>query len=172
MPEPDNVLDKIFKAYDVRGVYPGQINEDLAWRIGFAAGQFLRSLLSGYDRGQASANRVVIGRDMRPHSEPLASHLMQGVLASGLSCVDIGMVDTPMVYFAVNHLGACGAIQVTASHNPMQYNGFKISGQKARPVGENTTWWPCCGGRPSRPAAPPSSSSTCGRRTASTCWAS
>ena len=131
-------LDKVFKAYDIRGLYPGEINEELAWKIGYAAGQFLRSLLSGYDRGQASANRLVIGRDMRPHSLPLAQSLMQGVLASGLSCVDIGMVDTPMVYFAINHLGACGGIQVTASHNPMEYNGFKISGQKARPVGENT----------------------------------
>ena len=129
---------KVFKAYDIRGLYGKEIDEDLAWKIGHATGQFLRSLLSGYDRGQASANRIVVGRDMRPHSEPLAKHLMEGVLASGISCADIGMVDTPMVYFAVNHLGACGGIQVTASHNPMEYNGFKISGQKARPVGENT----------------------------------
>jgi len=131
-------LEKVFKAYDIRGVYPTQINEDLAWKVGHAAGQFLRSLLSGYDRGQASANRLVVGRDMRPHSEPLAQNLIQGILASGLSCVDVGMCDTPMIYFAVNHLGTCGGIQVTASHNPMEYNGFKISGQKARPVGENT----------------------------------
>ena len=131
-------VEKVFKAYDVRGVYPDEVNELLAWKIGHASGQFLRSLLSGYDRGQASANRLVVGRDMRPHGEPLAQHLMEGIQASGLSCADVGMVDTPMVYFAVNHLGACGGIQVTASHNPMEYNGFKISGQKARPVGENT----------------------------------
>jgi len=131
-------LDKVFKAYDVRGLYPGQINEDLAWKIGFATGQFLRSLLSGYDRGQASANRLVIGRDMRPHGQPLAEHLMAGILVSGLSCVDLGLCDTPMIYFAVNHLGACGGVQITASHNPMEYNGFKISGQKARPIGAHT----------------------------------
>ena len=131
-------LEKVFKAYDIRGVYGREIDEDLAWKIGHAAGQFLRSLLSGYDRGQASVNRIVVGRDMRPHSKPLAAHLIKGILASGVSCVDVGLVDTPMIYFAVNHLGACGGVQVTASHNPMEYNGFKISAQKARPVGENT----------------------------------
>ncbi len=131
-------VEKVFKAYDIRGIYPTEIDEELGWKVGYGAGQFLRSLLSGYDRGQSAANRIVIGRDMRPSSESLAKHLMEGVLTSGLSCVDIGLVDTPMVYFAVNYLGACGGIQVTASHNPVQYNGFKICGQKARPVGENT----------------------------------
>jgi len=131
-------LDEIFKAYDIRGIYPDQVDEEIAWKVGYATGQFLRSLLSGYDRGQASANRLAVGRDMRPSGEQLSQHLMQGVLASGLSCVDLGTVDTPMIYFAVNHLGACGGVQVTASHNPMEYNGFKVSGQKARPVGENT----------------------------------
>ena len=131
-------IDEIFKAYDIRGIYPGQIDEEIAWKVGYGTGQFLRTLLSGYDRGQASANRLAVGRDMRPHGEPLTGHLMEGILASGLSCVDLGQVDTPMVYFAINHLGACGGVQVTASHNPMQYNGFKISGQKARPIGVNT----------------------------------
>ncbi|KPK80740.1 MAG: hypothetical protein AMJ81_11445 [Phycisphaerae bacterium SM23_33] len=131
-------LDRIFKAYDIRGVYPTDIDEDIAWKVGYAAGQFLRSLLSGYDRGQASANRLVVGRDMRPHGVALTQHLMEGVLAGGLSCVDLGQVDTPMVYFAINHLGASGGVQVTASHNPIEYNGFKISAQKARPIGENT----------------------------------
>jgi len=133
-----DILERVFKAYDIRGLYPSEINEDLAWKVGHASGQFLRSLLSGYDRGQASANRLAIGRDMRPHSEPLSKNLIQGVLASGLSCVDLGLVDTPMIYFAINHLGACGGVQVTASHNPIEYNGFKISGQKARPIGQDT----------------------------------
>ena len=131
-------LEKVFKAYDIRGVYPTDVDEELAWKIGHASGQFLRSLLSGYDRGQASANRLVVGRDMRPHSKPLADNLMDGILTSGLSCVDLGLIDTPMIYFAINHLGACGGIQVTASHNPIEYNGFKISGQKARPIGKDT----------------------------------
>ena len=132
------VLDEVFKAYDVRGLYEQQITEDLAWRIGHAAAQFLRGQLSGYDRGQSSANRVVVGRDMRPHSVSLCKALIDGIIASGVPAVDVGLCDTPMIYFAVNHLGACGGIQVTASHNPIEYNGFKISGMKARPVGQNT----------------------------------
>ena len=133
-----DAIDKVFKAYDIRGIYGEEVNEDLAWKVGHASGQFLRSLLSGYDRGQSSSNRVIIGRDMRPHSEPLAKALVEGITSSGAGCIDIGLCDTPMIYFAINHLGTCGGIQVTASHNPMEYNGFKISGAKARPVGANT----------------------------------
>ncbi len=133
-----SVIDKVFKAYDVRGLYGDEIDEDMAWKIGHACGQFLRSLLSGYERGQAATNRLVVGRDMRPHSESLVEAMIEGVSASGTSCIDIGMVDTPMVYFAINHLGTCGGVQVTASHNPIEYNGFKISGTKARPIGGNT----------------------------------
>ncbi|MCD6364497.1 MAG: phosphomannomutase/phosphoglucomutase [Planctomycetes bacterium] len=131
-------IEKVFKAYDIRGLYGEDIDEDLAWKIGHASAQFLRSLLGGYERGQASSNRLVVSRDMRPHSEPLVKALIDGITASGLGCVDIGMCDTPLCYFAVNHLGACGGIQVTASHNPIEYNGFKISGLKARPVGQDT----------------------------------
>ena len=131
-------IEKVFKAYDVRGLYGSEIDEDLAWKIGHACGGFLRSLLSGYERGLASSNRLVVGRDMRPHSEPLLAALIEGVTSSGAGSVDIGLCDTPMVYFAINHLGACGGIQVTASHNPIEYNGFKISGSKARPVGQAT----------------------------------
>ena len=131
-------IDKVFKAYDVRGVHGQEIDEDLAWKVGHATAQFLRSLLSGYERGQAASNRLVISQDMRPHSQPLAKAMIDGVLSSGVGCVDIGLCDTPMNYFAVNHLEACGGIQVTASHNPIEYNGFKISGVKARPVGQDT----------------------------------
>ena len=131
-------IDKAFKAYDVRGIYGEDITEDLAWKIGHATAQFLRSLLSGYERGQASSNRLVVSRDMRPHSPVLVEAIIEGVTASGIGCVDIGMCDTPMIYFAINHLGTCGGIQVTASHNPIEYNGFKISGIKARPVGRDT----------------------------------
>jgi len=133
-----DVLDKVFKAYDIRGLYGTQINEDLAWKVGHAAAQFLRSVLRGYDRGQATTNRVVVGRDIRPHSGPLIDAIIEGISASGVGCVDIGVCDTPMVYFAINHLGTCGGIQVTASHNPIEYNGFKISGFQARPIGEDT----------------------------------
>jgi len=131
-------LDKVFKAYDIRGLYGEQIDEDLAWKVGHATAQFMRSLLSGYERGQASSNRLVVGYDMRPHSRSLVEAMIQGVTSSGAGCVVIGMVDTPMLYFAINHLGTCGGIQVTASHNPIEYNGFKIAGHRARPVGEST----------------------------------
>ncbi len=133
-----SVIDRVFKAYDVRGIYGDEIDEDLAWKVGHASAQFLRSLLSGYDRGQASTNRVLIGRDMRPHSAPLADAAISGITATGCGCIDIGMCDTPMMYFAINHLGACGGVQVTASHNPIEYNGFKITGFKARAIGQNT----------------------------------
>ncbi len=126
--------DKVFRAEDVCGLYGQEIDEDLAWKVGHACGQFLRSLLSGYERGQSSTNRLVVGRDMRPHSEMLLSALIEGVTSSGTACIDIGAADTPMLYFAVNHLGTCGGIQITASHNPIEYNGFKICGLKARPV--------------------------------------
>jgi phosphomannomutase len=131
-------IEKVFKAYDVRGTYPDQIDEDLAWKIGHAASQFLRTRITGYDRGQAAVNRIVVGHDMRPHSESINKALVEGISAGGATCVDIGMIDTPQIYFAINHLGACGGIQVTASHNPIEYNGFKISAYKAKPVGENT----------------------------------
>lgn len=128
-------IDRVFKAYDVRGIYGDEISEDLAWKVGHAAAQFLRSLLSGYERGQSSSNKMVIGRDMRPHSESLSEALKEGITASGVGCIDLGMIDTPMLYFAVNHLQTCGGIMVTASHNPIEYNGFKISATKAKPVG-------------------------------------
>ena len=131
-------IDEVFKTYDIRGIYGEGIDEDLAWRIGHASAQFLRSLLSGYDRGQFATNHLVIGRDMRPHSKSLSEALIEGVTATGTTCVDLGMVDTPMIYFAVNHLGACGGVQITASHNPMKYNGFKICGQKAKPLSKNS----------------------------------
>jgi phosphomannomutase len=128
----------IFKAYDIRGVYPDQIDEEDAWKIGFSTARFLRSLLRGYERGQANAQSLCVGRDMRTHSEPLAHALIEGMNASGANVIDIGMVDTPQMYFAINHLGTCGGVQVTASHNPAKYNGFKISGLGAKPVGVDT----------------------------------
>jgi phosphomannomutase len=128
----------IFKAYDIRGVYPDQLNEEDAWKIGYASAQFLRSLLRGYQRGQANAQALCIGRDMRTHSQSLASALIEGMISTGANVIDIGMIDTPQMYFAINHLGTCGGIQVTASHNPAKYNGFKLSGIDAKPVGADT----------------------------------
>jgi phosphomannomutase len=128
----------IFKAYDIRGVYGEQFNEEDAWKIGCAAARFLPSLLRGYDRGQANMQSICVGRDMRTHSEPLANALIEGMISTGANVIDIGMIDTPQMYFAINHLGTCGGIQVTASHNPAKYNGFKISGIQAKPIGADT----------------------------------
>ncbi len=114
----------IFKAYDIRGVYPDQVNEDGAWKIGCATARFLRSLLSGFERGQANAQSLCVGRDMRTHSEAITKALIKGMNAMGANVIDIGMIDTPQMYFAINHFGTCGGVQVTASHNPAKYNGF------------------------------------------------
>lgn len=128
----------IFKAYDIRGIYPDQLDEDTAWKIGNAAATFLRSMLRGYDRGLANRQSLCVGYDMRLHSKALADALIRGMNATGAKVIDIGMIDTPQIYFAINHLGTCGGVQVTASHNPAQYNGFKISGLEAKPVGQDT----------------------------------
>jgi len=128
----------IFKAYDIRGVYCEQFTEEDAWKIGYAAANFLRSLLTGYDRGQANAHSVCVGRDMRTHSLSLAKALIRGMNATGTNVIDVGMIDTPQMYYAINHFGTCGGVQVTASHNPAKYNGFKISGIGAKPVGVDT----------------------------------
>jgi len=128
----------IFKAYDIRGIYPEQINTEDAWKIGHATAQFLRSVLWGYQRGQKNARAVCVGRDMRTHSKTLSAALIDGITSTGANVIDIGMIDTPQIYFAINHLGTCGGVQVTASHNPAKYNGFKISGLGARPIGADT----------------------------------
>ncbi len=118
----------IFKAYDVRGLYPSQLNEQVARDVGLA----FRFLLDDEDR--AHGNSVVVSRDMRVHSEPLCEALVDGLLSGGLDVIDIGLATTPMNYFAVGHLRAAGGIQVTASHNPAEYNGLKFSHSEARPV--------------------------------------
>lgn len=106
---------ELFKAYDVRGIYPDELDEEAAYRIGMG---FAQSPLLGEGRG------VVVGRDMRPSSEPLFAALADGLLTGGMDVVDIGLSSTPMFYFAVNTLGAAGGVMITASHNPAKYNGL------------------------------------------------
>ena len=132
------MLNQLVKAYDVRGIYPDPLNEDIAWRLGLATAQFLRSQLRGFERGAAEAHRIVIGRDMRKSSPSLRDAFVEGARSTGTGVIDIGMIDTSQIYFAINHLKTCGGAQVTASHNPPQYNGFKISGQKGKPIGSDT----------------------------------
>ncbi len=118
----------IFKAYDVRGIVPTQLNEEIGRQIGLA----FQHVLDEEDRSRG--NTVVVSRDMRSHSEGLAQALIEGLTAAGLDVLDIGLATTPMNYFAVGQTRAAGGVQVTASHNPAQYNGFKFSRHDARPV--------------------------------------
>ena len=124
----------IFKAYDIRGLYPEEIDETIAEKVGLAFRSIL-DLPEGASPGAGGPRpSVVVSHDMRSHSGPLADALIGGLLRSGLDVIDIGLATTPMSYFAVGHLGADGGIQVTASHNPSRYNGFKLSRREARPV--------------------------------------
>jgi len=130
------MIEKIFKAYDVRATYPSPLNEEMAWKVGHATAQFLkRSRQNAGGTPVKMENTVVVGRDMRPHSPDLAKALSDGLRSVGMDVIDVGMVDTSFIYFAINHLDCVGGIMTTASHNPIQYNGFKISGPKAKPIG-------------------------------------
>jgi phosphomannomutase len=122
----------IFKAYDIRGTYPDQVNEAVAFRVGY----HFRDLLDEEDLARGPV--VVVSRDMRSHSVPLSRALKDGLRARGVAVVDIGVADTPQNYFATGFLGASGGIQVTASHNPAVYNGFKMSRRDAIPVSYET----------------------------------
>ncbi|HBL27212.1 MAG TPA: phosphomannomutase/phosphoglucomutase, partial [Acidobacteria bacterium] len=102
----------IFKAYDVRGIVPTQLDEAIARQIGLA----FQHVLDAEDR--ANGNTVVVSRDMRSHSAGLATALIDGLTAAGLDVLDIGLATTPMNYFATGHTKAAGGVQVTASHNP------------------------------------------------------
>ena len=122
----------IFKAYDIRGTYPDQLDETTAFRVGY----HFRDLLDEEDLALGPV--VVVSRDMRSHSVPMARALKDGLRASGVRVIDIGVADTPQNYFGIGFLGASGGIQVTASHNPAVYNGFKMSRRDAIPVSYET----------------------------------
>jgi phosphomannomutase len=115
-----------FKAYDVRGRVPDQINEDIAYRIGRAFVQFL------------GAKSVVVGHDIRLSSQALSDALVRGLREQGADVIDIGLCGTEEVYFATFHLGVDGGIAVTASHNPMDYNGMKFVREGSRPISGDT----------------------------------
>ena len=106
----------IFKAYDIRGVVPSTVDEAVAEGIGRAFGTIARK------EGETT---VAVGRDGRLSGPSLSGALMRGLVAAGLEVIDVGMVTTPMLYFAANTLCTSG-IQVTGSHNPKDYNGFKM----------------------------------------------
>ncbi len=111
----------IFKANDIRARYPEEWNKETAYKIGFS----LADIFTG--------NRIVMGRDGRTSSREIVEFLVQGLIKRGINVFDIGMVDTPAVYFTVGKDGYDGGIMVTASHNPVGYNGVKLVGKNAAP---------------------------------------
>ena len=124
LPAPADVLDpKVFKAYDVRGIYPAELDEAGADAIGRAYVE------------QFEPKRIAVGRDMRLSSPAMQQAVMRGAADAGAEVLDLGLVGTEMVYFAVGSLGLDGGIMVTASHNPKQYTGLKIVRRGALPVG-------------------------------------
>ncbi|MCK9379125.1 MAG: phosphomannomutase/phosphoglucomutase [Candidatus Moranbacteria bacterium] len=126
MKQSDNETMKIFKAYDVRGTYPDQINEEITYKIGRAFARFL------------GAKKVAVGRDIRQSSPALFEELKKGIIDEGADVYDLGLCTTPMVYFASGTLDVEGAIILTASHNPAEYNGMKFCRFNAVPIGENS----------------------------------
>ena len=120
------VTNKAFKAYDVRGVYPSEVNEEMAYRVGriFSA--------------MFAAETVVVGHDIRLSGPALVAALTEGLRHGGTKVIDIGQCGTEMIYFATAHLKADGGIMVTASHNPKEYNGMKLVRRDARPISADT----------------------------------
>ncbi|HYF52454.1 MAG TPA: phosphomannomutase/phosphoglucomutase [Planctomycetota bacterium] len=117
----------IFKSYDIRGTVPAQLSTGEAYKIGKAAAHFLKARALG------------VGRDARVHSPEIAAALMAGICSTGCDAVDLGMNPTPMTYYATGTIKALqGAIQVTASHNPAEYNGFKMTQGGAVPMSYDT----------------------------------
>jgi len=125
-----NVLDKIVKAYDVRGIYPEQINAEVCKALGSGFACLVKEK-------EPATTSVVIGRDMRPSGPELVAAFAQGVMEQGLDVVDVGLASTDLLYFASGHLGMPGAM-FTASHNPAEYNGIKMCLSSAFPIGEET----------------------------------
>ncbi|PJA28393.1 MAG: phosphomannomutase/phosphoglucomutase [candidate division Zixibacteria bacterium CG_4_9_14_3_um_filter_46_8] len=117
---------KIFKAYDIRGEYPDEINEEIAYKIGRAFVTFTK------------ASTVAVGRDMRRSSPQLSNALINGIADCGGDVVDIGMISTDGLYFAVGKFGYPAGVMITASHNPARYNGLKMCREKAVPISGET----------------------------------
>jgi len=111
----------IFRAYDVRGIYPTDLNEEIVLKIGKAFGTF-------------NPGKIVVGNDARISSPSLKKELIKGLISTDCDVIDIGMVPTPMVIFSTKHLGCDGGIMATASHNPKEFNGFKFNDTNAIPI--------------------------------------
>ena len=104
------MLGRIFKAYDVRGTYPDLLNDRMAWQIGYGSARFLVESAQADGEATPMMRNIVVGRDMRESSPRLAEQLIAGIRAWGAHVIDVGMVDTPLISFAVNHLGCAGGV--------------------------------------------------------------
>ncbi|MGF1746372.1 phosphomannomutase CpsG [Vibrio minamisatsumaniensis] len=120
-----------FKAYDIRGQLGSEIDNDIAYRIGRSYGQFLKN-------ESVDEKTIVVGGDVRLTSEELKLSLANGLMDAGVHVLDIGVSGTEEIYFATFHLGVDGGVEVTASHNPMDYNGMKLVREGARPISGDT----------------------------------
>ena len=121
----------IFKAYDIRGIYPSELNEEVIYKIGRA----YAVLIQKENEGKIT---IAVGKDMRLSSPKLKEALIKGLVTQGVNVVEIGLVSTPTFYFAVANYGYDGGMQVSASHNPREWNGLKLVRKKAIPVSEDT----------------------------------
>ena len=115
-----------FKAYDIRGQLPHEINSEIAYRVGNATAEYLL------------AKKMILGRDIRASSKELSESMASGLMDAGVDVIDIGECGTENVYYATGELKSCGGIMVTASHNPSDYNGFKIVSENAKPISSET----------------------------------
>jgi len=122
----ETIIPAIFKAYDIRGLYPKEINKNVAYNIGRALVQF------------TGAKKIVVGIDMRTSSLEIEKGLIAGIIKQGADVIKIGLATTPMLYFAAWNLSVEAAVMVTASHNPAEWNGLKLCHQGTIPIGEGT----------------------------------
>ena len=122
------IIDTIFRAYDIRGIYGEEITKETAYTIGKSFGSFIQ---------KTGKKDVLVGHDNRLSSPELSDFLIKGLLKSGVNVIDLGKVTTPMFYYARTLLNKWSGIMITASHNPSNYNGFKISfDEKGNAAGE------------------------------------
>lgn len=129
-----NINPSIFKAYDIRGVYPDELTPEAAYRIGRSFGQYIWITVLNKERNPL----IAVSTDARVSSPELKQELVRGLLDEKCHVIDCRLSTTPLHYFAINHLKADGGVMVTASHNPAQYNGFKLSRRGAESIGEGS----------------------------------
>lgn len=123
------IRNEIFRQYDIRGIVGKDLDRDIAFKIGYAFSIYLRRI-------NPEAKKVSVGRDVRLSSDELAGGIIDGIVSSGVDVYDIGVCPTPLQYFSLYHLNLNGGIMVTGSHNPPEYNGFKLSAGKETIHGE------------------------------------